>query len=687
MLARRGAIILAIALLSGSLSAATYYVEKSGKDSNAGTQSAPWLTIGKAAATMVAGDEVIIGDGDFDEHIQETTSGASGQTITYKAKNPGKASLRAFRLRAAYVKLDGLTFSKFSGVGVLWDAAIRIEPTADNCTITNCVIRDLPSVIAHDFSFDHTRNAIISPSSDFISAGFKPGSRIYLGAAGATINGAPLYYANHDTTWQVATVDKTVMTVTGGAFAQDPGQGYWAFVRAGVNSGGTPAIYTIQSGGDVPEGVTITNNKIYNWPAHAINIVGNGFLLENNHLTDLKSFRFLSFSGSNHVIRRNVVRNAKGVLYFTGAEFATIIHPAGAGWYDYQVGMVSGFTVGGGNHQNILFEENWFENVENQLGRVDDEVDGAYDIRFNRNVFIGVSAHFSGGRDGMKWTNNTFFRCAWGDSSSPLLVGGRPPEQTGYEITGNLFIACGPQGLPRTLTRGYYGISDNAVLPVADRNMVASEEVTGYAAKTSLAEKDGVNGGDPVFYSTTEFLGPDQEPFTADDGLQVLPNSPAARLGGGALGVYKVVNGKPVAHFRLTAPQGWFEPTGDEYDLEWLGKLPTTRGRLERPFDSVPRIGEAPLPVSFDASKSLSGVNGGTTTAGIVKYEWNFGDGRPPVVTSGPTVNYVYNAVGDHMVALTVTNSLGNSHTYRNPYRVTGRAPAAPKNVRKIETD
>lgn len=677
-------------LTLGQVAAATYHVAKSGRDSNPGTQTAPWLTIGKAANSLVAGDTVVIGDGDYNEHVRETTAGTAGAYITYKAANQGMASLRAFRLSAPFIKLDGFKIDRYSGVGNTWAAAVRIESNAHHTIVTNCHICDLPWVIAHDFSFNAAEQRITSPSSDFIAAGFLPGSKIYLGASGATIKGVPLYYANHDTTWTVSTVAKTSMTLSNGSapFLADAGKNYWAFVRAGSGNSGFYAISAVISGGLGPSKVTLTNNRISNWAAHAIDINGEGFLLEGNKFTSLKSFRFLSFSGSNHVIRRNIIRNSPGVLHYTKEEVAALIHPPGTGWYDYQVGMMSGFAESGAEHKNVLVEQNWFENIENQLGRVDDELPGAFDITYNKNIFIGVSEQFSGGRDGMKWTNNTFYKCAFGTAGHPLSIGGRPPVQSGYEIRGNLFIACGRTGLVETDSRGYYSISDNAVSPVADLNMVASEEVTGFAGKSEFTEPNGVNGGDPVFYAVTDFLGPDGEPFTADDGLQVLPNSPAARLGGGALGVYKPAPNVPVAHFRLSSPQGWFEPPGDEYNPSWVDQLPTKRGVLQRPYDTVPSIGNAPVTASFTAEKSISGVGGSLTNADITQYSWDFGDGKPPKLVATPMVSHVFSVPGNHVVTLTVTNSRGNSHSFRNTYRVTGTGlgtpPAPPKNLRLL---
>lgn len=678
--------ILTFLAVCQSALATTYYVTKAGSDSANGSVGTPWLTIGKAATVMVAGDTTLIGDGDYNEHVEETTSGTAGNLITYQAVNAGMASMRAFRLSAEYVKLDGIKFRHYSGVGNTWAAAIRIGSGANGCVITNCQIIDLPNVLANDFTFDNTDDSLTSPSSDFLAAGFVAGSKIYLGAQGITVNGVNLYYVNHDTEWTVATVTETKMTLTNGSatFLDDPGGPYWAFVYAGV-IGGFDAIRMVTSGGVAADSVTISNNTVSNWVIGAFNIAGTNHLIENNTLTNLHSGRFMSFTGSNHIIRRNVIRNSPGVVFFSQSEKDTLVHPAGTGWFDFATGMISGFTVGGGTHQNVLIEENWFENLHNQLGRVDDETEGAFGIIYNRNVFIGVSDHFSGGRDGMEWTNNTFYRCAFnGGGSAPLSIGGRSPPQTGYDISNNIFVACGPKGVTESATRGYYTISSNAVTPVVDYNHVAGEEVGGYASKSNFTEANGVNGGDPVFYDVMDYLGPDGLAFTADDGLQVLPSSPIAALGGGGCGLFEIVSGEPVAHFRITAPSGWFEPTGEAYNPAWFEELPTARTDLQRPFDTPVQIGDAPVEATFNAEHSMSGVAGASTNTAITNYSWDWGDGSADTNTAATTADHTFATAGDFTVTLTVTNSDTNTHSVSRIYRVTGDTPAAPTNLRGL---
>lgn len=63
--------------------AATYYVAKSGNDSNPGTLASPFLTIQHAASLMVAGDTCYIRQGTYREEVVPANSGASGAPITF----------------------------------------------------------------------------------------------------------------------------------------------------------------------------------------------------------------------------------------------------------------------------------------------------------------------------------------------------------------------------------------------------------------------------------------------------------------------------------------------------------------------------------------------------------------------------------------------------------------------------
>ncbi|WP_409342822.1 right-handed parallel beta-helix repeat-containing protein [Paenibacillus sp. MBLB4367] len=73
----------------------TYYVSPNGNDTNAGTESAPWKTLKKAAATLQAGDTAIFNDGEYISNTAITfaNNGTAGEPITIKAKNKHMAKL------------------------------------------------------------------------------------------------------------------------------------------------------------------------------------------------------------------------------------------------------------------------------------------------------------------------------------------------------------------------------------------------------------------------------------------------------------------------------------------------------------------------------------------------------------------------------------------------------------------
>jgi hypothetical protein len=75
-----------LVVLTQTLRATTYYVAKTGLDSNAGTSTnAAFLTISKAASVMNAGDTCYILSGIYRENVTPAHSGTSGSPITFTA--------------------------------------------------------------------------------------------------------------------------------------------------------------------------------------------------------------------------------------------------------------------------------------------------------------------------------------------------------------------------------------------------------------------------------------------------------------------------------------------------------------------------------------------------------------------------------------------------------------------------
>ena len=66
--------------------AQTYYVTKKGSDSNSGSASAPWLTIGHAALVAQAGSTVYVGAGTYNESVLFANSGTSSAPIVFNGQ-------------------------------------------------------------------------------------------------------------------------------------------------------------------------------------------------------------------------------------------------------------------------------------------------------------------------------------------------------------------------------------------------------------------------------------------------------------------------------------------------------------------------------------------------------------------------------------------------------------------------
>ncbi len=101
-------VLLIFSAPTDAVAATTYYVDRNNSqasDSNAGSQSQPWKTIGKAASAMVAGDTAIVVAGTYNEKVTTARSGAAGSRITFKAN--GTVATRTFNVSHNYVTIDG----------------------------------------------------------------------------------------------------------------------------------------------------------------------------------------------------------------------------------------------------------------------------------------------------------------------------------------------------------------------------------------------------------------------------------------------------------------------------------------------------------------------------------------------------------------------------------------------------
>lgn len=111
-------IIIFCVLVAAEVKAASYYVAKTGLDTNPGTEAQPFLTVQKGMNTAVAGDTVLVGAGTYAEVVQTARGGTRGKPIVLNGQ--GVAIINAFVTTHSNVYLFNSTLAgKASGVWLL----------------------------------------------------------------------------------------------------------------------------------------------------------------------------------------------------------------------------------------------------------------------------------------------------------------------------------------------------------------------------------------------------------------------------------------------------------------------------------------------------------------------------------------------------------------------------------------
>jgi hypothetical protein len=163
--------------------ATTYYVATTGSDSNAGTQTAPFRHLTKGAATATQpGDTVIVMDGTYDNEgvvapnyvVTLYYSGTSGNPITIKAQNRGKAILDAMNTStttscngaSSYFNLHNASFIVIQGFVIQrsCDMGIQSNDAAHDIVIKWNEIRNIANRTVTD---QMGRNGIFVNSSEY----------------------------------------------------------------------------------------------------------------------------------------------------------------------------------------------------------------------------------------------------------------------------------------------------------------------------------------------------------------------------------------------------------------------------------------------------------------------------------------------------------------------------------------
>lgn len=118
--------------------AADFYVDQSNPaaaDSNPGTAGSPWKTIGKANATLSAGDQVFIKAGKYNQGIAPSASGTGGSPIIYRNFGSDTVTVSGAIVGVTFnqrnwIIVSGLNFSNVTAFGVL--------SSANNNIVSNC---------------------------------------------------------------------------------------------------------------------------------------------------------------------------------------------------------------------------------------------------------------------------------------------------------------------------------------------------------------------------------------------------------------------------------------------------------------------------------------------------------------------------------------------------------------------
>jgi hypothetical protein len=220
---------------------------------------------------------------------------------------------------------------------------------------------------------------------------------------------------------------------------------------------GSPSVYGIQlskgSNDSGPRNAVFRNNTIMRQQYIVLGLNGTGHLFEGNRFEyHLPGTDIIRLFGADIVFRRNVFRY-------------TTTGTGQAGHADF----IQTFGAAGMQCQNILFEENWIQDLTaSQFGQMnsgDGNVnagilyDNIKNLTFRRNVIINVSNNANTSIPGMRWENNTFYRLAY--TQGGIGIGSSLNRGWGNANTfrNNVFLSGGSGGS----TMGYYSLMGMAL--------------------------------------------------------------------------------------------------------------------------------------------------------------------------------------------------------------------------------
>ena len=123
-------LVICVAVLTQSAFGAVYHVAKTAgaSDDNAGTEQAPWLTIGRAVQDAQAGDTIVIHEGTYREWVAPVRSGTADAPIVFQGADREKVIITGADVVDTWEAVDGADgLYRHSP----WKARFQVSRTAD----------------------------------------------------------------------------------------------------------------------------------------------------------------------------------------------------------------------------------------------------------------------------------------------------------------------------------------------------------------------------------------------------------------------------------------------------------------------------------------------------------------------------------------------------------------------------
>ncbi len=391
--------ILAAALLLGivpGVQGAIYHVSSSGSDNNNGTSlNSAWRTLARANNAVVAGDLVLVHEGQYSDGIQPRNGGQAGNPITYQAAPTEHVVLKTadgVRLgpNHSYVTVDGFEVQAQTHVAILSGSS--------HITIRNCRL----------YGGRGDYSALLLDGASYCVIQRNQLDRGDTGADDLGGDGIKLAGASHHNLIE----GNTSIHCGHVAFASSLGN---QTVYQSYNVWRNNTAYNNHTNFSLQDGVqrSVFENNTGYYPG-LVWTGGNGWCLQ--------------FTGTNCIIRFNTLYDDTGTVYtdrrwpgIVGASSGSVNGAMPSVLYN----KIYNNTVYGENDQREWSKEGW---------RIDNY---AQDLTQNHNVF----------------TNNIIARAPWVQIDDIDAV--QPLESMANRYAGNLL--CGPPGQPALVRYEYNG--------------------------------------------------------------------------------------------------------------------------------------------------------------------------------------------------------------------------------------